>query len=300
MQLLITPLQYSRKQGSRHSPTRSPSALILGMKTHQRPVPAGIIPTRRRAAHCSCLPQTLDVGSRASAVDLESVSTQGFDQPVYTVAAAAELLRVSPRTLGRWLDGDKYRGRVHPPIIRIEPTGSSDLTWAEFVEAGLLAQYRRELSVRLQEIRTVVAALRETYGDPYPLAFHKPWEGPNRRLLVQSQQLNHLSEDLWLVAPATGQPLLLPPADAFLRRVDWSGNEPIAWRPHDDPRSPVRCRPDFRGGRPSINGISTIAIFEHIDGGEPVEDVAEDFNLSTNDAHWALAYEVSHRAPVAA
>ncbi len=223
------------------------------------------------------------------------------NQPVYTVVAAAELLRISSPTLRRWLDGSKDRSRAHsPPIIRIEPTGSNELTWAEFVEAGLLAQYRRELRVRLQEIRAVVAALRENYGDPYPLASYKPWEGPNRRLLVDLQQHHSLSEDLWLVAPATGQPLLLPPADAFLRRIDWSGNEPIAWRPHDDPQSPVRCRPGFRGGRPSIKGISTVAIFEHIDGGEPIEEVAKDFDLSIEDTHWALAYETSYRALPAA
>ena len=228
------------------------------------------------------------------------VSVEVLGQPIYTVAAAADLLRVPLRTVRRWLDGDTYRGRVYAPVIRAEPTGNNELTWAEFVEAGLLAQYRRGLQVRLSEIRAVVAALRETYGDPYPLASHKPWDGPNRRLLVDLQRRCLLSDDLWLVAPATGQALLLPPADAFLRRVDWDDDEPVAWRPHDDARSPVRCRPGFRGGRPSISGISTVAIFEHIDGGEPVEDVAEDFDLPVHDVRWAIAYEVSNRTPAAA
>ena len=222
------------------------------------------------------------------------------DQPIYTVAAAADLLRVPLRTLRRWIDGDEYCGRVYAPIIRAESTGSNEISWAEFVEAGLLAQYRRRLQVRLSEIRAVVAALREEYGDPYPLASRKPWEGPNRRLLVDLQDRHGLSDELWLVAPATGQPLLLPPADAFLQRVDWDGDKAVAWRPHDDAKSPVRCLPDFRGGRPSISGISTIAIFEHIDGGEPVEDVAEDFDLPVEEVRWALAYEVSHRTPIAA
>ena len=228
------------------------------------------------------------------------MSVEILHRPIYTAAVAAHLLRVPLRTLRRWLDGDTYRNRVYAPVIRAEPTGSNELTWAEFVEAGLLAQYRRRLQVRLSEVRVVVAALREEYGDPYPLASFKPWEGPNRRLLVDLQRRHDLSEDLWLVAPATGQPLLLPPADAFLRRVDWHDDRAIAWRPHDDAASPVRCRPGFRGGRPSISGISTAAVFEHIDGGEPVEDVAQDFGIAADDVHWAFSYEVSCRAPAAA
>ena len=221
-------------------------------------------------------------------------------QPIYTVSAAADLLRVPLRTLRRWIDGDEYRGRSYAPIIRAEPTGSNEVTWAEFVEAGLLAQYRRQLQVDLSEIRTVVAALREKYGDPYPLASQRPWEGPNRRLLVDLQERHRLSGELWLVAPATGQPLLLPPADAFVRRVDWDNDRAVAWRPHEDDNSPVRCLPEYRGGRPSISGISTIAVFEHIEGGESSEEVAEDFDLSIDEVRWAVAYEVSHRTPMAA
>ena len=229
-----------------------------------------------------------------------AVSVEMLDRSIYAAAAAADLLRVPVRTLSRWLDGDTYRGRFYAPIIRVEPTGCNELTWSEFVEAGLLAQYRRNLGVRLSEIRAVVAALREKYGDLHPLATFRPWEGPNRHLLVDLQRRLGLSEDLWLVAPATGQPLLLPPADAYLRRVDWDDDEAVAWRPHDDAASPVRCRPGFRGGRPSISGISTAAVFEHIDGGESIEDVARDFDLTVHDVHWAFAYEASCRAPAAA
>lgn len=78
-----------------------------------------------------------------------AVSVEVLDRPIYAVAAAADLLRVPVRTLRRWLDGDPYRGRIYAPVIRVEPTGCNDLMWSEFVEAGLLAQYRRKLRVRL-------------------------------------------------------------------------------------------------------------------------------------------------------
>jgi uncharacterized protein (DUF433 family) len=58
--------------------------------------------------------------------------------------------------------------------------------------------------------------------------------------------------------------------------------------------------PTLRFGRPSIGGISTEAIVEHLDGGEDEEEVAEQFDLSIDDVRWARSYELSRRAPAAA
>jgi hypothetical protein len=70
-------------------------------------------------------------------------------RPMYSEAEAARLLRVPQSTLHWWLDGGTIGGRTYPPVIRKEPTGSRQVTWGEFVEAGLLRQYRRELLVSL-------------------------------------------------------------------------------------------------------------------------------------------------------
>ena len=81
---------------------------------------------------------------------LWGVDVKTLNRPVYSLADAAEILRMSPGTLAWWLDGGERGRRVYPPVIRVEPTGERSLTWGEFVEAGLLRQYRRELGVRLQ------------------------------------------------------------------------------------------------------------------------------------------------------
>ena len=73
-----------------------------------------------------------------------------LDREMYTEAAAARLLRIAPSTLHWWLEGRAPRYR---PVIRVEPTGSRNVTWAEFVEAGLLRSYRREHDVPLKELR---------------------------------------------------------------------------------------------------------------------------------------------------
>jgi hypothetical protein len=58
---------------------------------------------------------------------------------------------VAPSTLHWWLEGRPPRYR---PVIRVEPTNSRHVTWAEFVEVGLLHSYRREHDVPLKELRS--------------------------------------------------------------------------------------------------------------------------------------------------
>ncbi len=216
-----------------------------------------------------------------------------LNRRIYTVANAARILRVTPSTLMWWLDGRTNGARVYPPVIRREPTGERTLTWAEFVEAGLLRQYRKKLGVRLHEIREFVTVLRQELELEHPLVHSRPWVGEGRRLVVDLQQTCGLKPELCLITPVSGQFLLLPPAESFLQRVDWEADVAAAWRPHDDELSPVRCRPGRRFGRPMIKGISTTAIVEHVDGGESENEVADQFNLSPQEVRWAMAYETS-------
>ncbi|MCY4422822.1 MAG: DUF433 domain-containing protein [Acidimicrobiaceae bacterium] len=123
-------------------------------------------------------------------------------------------------------------------------------------------------------------------------------EGP--RLLMRFQEECDLPGDLWLIVAASGQLMQLPPAESFVKRVEWDDDLPVAWRPHDDAGSPVRCRPGRRFGRPAVCGISTLAIFEHVDGGESEEEIADQFDLTVQDVRWAVAYETSRAAPLAA
>lgn len=216
-----------------------------------------------------------------------------LDREVYTEAAAARLLRVAPSTLHWWLEGRPPRYR---PVIRPEPTGSRSVTWAEFVEAGLLRSYRRDHDVPLRELRDFIDRLRQEFGVPYPLADRRPYIGPGRTLLIDLQNRSRLDPDFCLVAVANGLAVLTAPGEEFFDRVDWSGDQPAAWRPHGDPDSPVRVNPLVRFGRPAIRGISTEAIAGELDGGASIEEVAEDYDLDVEAVRWAQSYELSQRA----
>ncbi len=219
-----------------------------------------------------------------------------LDREMYTEAEAARLLRVPQNTLNYWLEGGEQRGRQYKPGIRVQPRGSrASVTWAEFVEAGLLREYRRTHGVPMAELRAFIDRIRQEFGVPYPLADRRPYVS-GKELLSEAQDAVGLSADFCLVAVVRGQYVLTPPADSFYERVTWEGDTAAAWRPHDDPHSPVLMRPDSRFGRPSVKGISTEAIWEHSEAGETVDDIASEFDLADDDVRWALAYEISARA----
>jgi uncharacterized protein (DUF433 family) len=216
-----------------------------------------------------------------------------LEREMHTEAAAAALLRVAPSTLHWWLEGRLPRYR---PVIRVEPTGSRVVTWAEFVEASLLRSYRRDHEVPLRELRDFIDRLREEFQVPYPLADRRPYVGSGRRLLIDLQGRSHLDPDFCLVAVVNGQEVLTAPGEEFFERVDWQDNEPAALRPHDDPLSLVRINPLVRFGRPAVGGISTEAIAGELEAGASVEEVAEDFGLALDAVRWAASYELSVQA----
>lgn len=218
-----------------------------------------------------------------------------LEREMYSEAEAARLLRVAQSTLHYWLEGGVHRGRKYRPILRMQPHGDRTVTWAEFIEAALLRQYRRHHKVPMPELRTFIDLLRTATGVPYPLAHHQPFVA-GKELVYKAQDQTGLEAELCLVAAVRGQLVLTPASQAFVERVVWDDDVATAWRPHDDPRSPVRMSPEMRFGRPAVSGVSTEVLWEHSEAGEDVSETAEAFALSTDEVRWALAYETSLRA----
>ncbi len=221
------------------------------------------------------------------------MSVRLLDRELYSAREAARLLRMPPSTLMWWLEGRPADG--YPPVIRSEPTGSSNVTWGEYVEAGYLREYRRR-GVRLQDLRPVIDRLRERFGVPYPLAHFKPYVGPGRRLVFEIEQELGVDAGLRMVVDAgSGQLLLTKPAESFLEQVEFAaGGQRWAERIYPAGKSStVVIDPDFSFGAPTVAGVRTEVLAELVDAGEPIEDVAADFGLDVKLVKQALAYEWS-------
>lgn len=224
--------------------------------------------------------------------------TTVLDREMYSEAEAARLLRMSASTLHYWLEGGTFRGKVYSPVIRAESRGGARrVTWAEFVEAGLLRGYRKQ-NVPMAGLRAFIDELRDSFQVPYPLAHLRPFVS-GRDLVLQAQERAGLNADYWLVVSGgmhRRQLLLTAPADSFLTRVEWDDDIATGWRPHEDTQSTVRIDPDLRFGRPNVGGISTEVIWEQSLGGLDPEEIAEMYDLALSDVRWALAYEYASHA----
>jgi uncharacterized protein (DUF433 family) len=220
-----------------------------------------------------------------------------LEREMYAEAEATRLLNVAHSTLHYWLEGKTGRGgKVHRPVIRREPKGTgAAVSWAEFVEAGLLRQYRRQLKVPLPELRAFIDLLRTGFDVPYPLADRRP-DASGKALVLEAQEAAGLPGDFWLVTVAAGQLLLTPASESFLRRARGEGEVATGWRPHEEQDSAVLIDPTVRFGRPAVGGISTEVIWEHSEDGEDDDEIAEVYGLIPREVAWALAYEKPRRA----
>lgn len=218
-----------------------------------------------------------------------------LEREMYTEASAARLLRVAPATLHYWLEGRSRDAKIYKPVIREEATGSNRVTWAEFVEAGLLRQYRRAHNVPMIELRAFIESLRDRLGVAYPLAHARPFVS-GHQLVLEAQAAAKLDADFALVAEVSGQYILTTPAQEFYERVTWEGDLATRWRPDSNPNSPVIVDPDVRFGAPSVGGISTAILREQDLAGEDEGDLAETYGLSVAQVRWALAFEMANAA----
>jgi len=225
-----------------------------------------------------------------------------LERPLYDEVLASSVLDVPRSTLHWWLEGGERRGKVYPPVLRVEPTGSNEVTWGELVEARYLRAYRKDFGVKLGSLRAFIDLLRESVGVPYPLAHARPWVGPDRRLLIQAQRDADLDPELSpCYEPSSGQVLLTPPAQSFLERVefDQEGNGVVVRLHPAGKESPVIIDPEVRFGSPSVAGIPTDTLDEMVRAGDSIESVASGYGLSLDDVVAALDFERIRRQPAA-
>lgn len=223
-----------------------------------------------------------------------------LDRVLYSTSEAARLLGVHSRTLKNWLEGYRVRGIFYPPVIREEPTGSDEVTWGEFVEAGLLAEYRKVHDVPMQHIRPVVDDLRASYGIPYPLAHHRPYTA-DRELVFELQSKAEIEERFGFVVYRSGQLVLNAPAETFLHKVEFEDDVARRYRP-GGAGSPILIDPDRSFGIPTISGIRTEVLYEEFEAGDSIDLIAQAYDLDRDVIEEAIRYEAPRgkEAPQAA
>jgi uncharacterized protein (DUF433 family) len=215
-----------------------------------------------------------------------------LDRPLYSTYEAARLLQLHGQTLKRWLEGGRVSGTFYAPVVRSEPKGRDEVTWGEFVEAGLLKEYRGKVS--LQHLRTMVEGFRQKYDVPFPLAHFKPLVDISKRKLVVgvtegTVENVHTQQLQWQKA-----------AENFLEKVDFDAHGVAARLLPRGKRSPIVIDPEVTFGIPQIRGIRTETLMEEFASGEPIAAISETWDLQVPDVEAALQFEASLRPAKAA
>ena len=141
-----------------------------------------------------------------------------------------------------------------------KPPARRRSAWAEFVEAGLLRQYRRIHNVPMVELRNFIDSLRHRLEVPYPLAHERPFVS-GRQLVREAQEEAGIDGEYALVAEASGQYILSAAAQEFFERVTWSTarlsvGDPMPVRNHrlSSIQSALRCTLSGRDQHRSLVG----------------------------------------------
>ncbi|MBV8311890.1 MAG: hypothetical protein JO344_16020 [Planctomycetaceae bacterium] len=222
------------------------------------------------------------------------------DRPVYGFGQVDHILGVKGGTSQRWIDGYKRAGKTYPPVIRPERTGEETVTWGEFIEARLLAEYRDE-GVPLVKMRPAVEKLREELNTRYPLASAKTWLAVEGRELVRKvQDTVGLDRRLRLVVVRNDQQMLdwATHAEEFRRSLHWDHAHPGPEKQVVDSLSPDAAIPEVvvnplrRFGEPTTQGVPTEVIRELYVAGDPIEMIADLYQLSRHLVEAAVRYEL--------
>jgi uncharacterized protein (DUF433 family) len=215
----------------------------------------------------------------------------GTDEAIYTIAEAARLLRLKPNTLRYWLEGMTRQGHRYEPVIRRTATGSGEVSWPEFIEAGWLSEYRQS-KVALPELRDFVTRARDEFGVEYPFATEKPLKS-GRDLVRRIQDDTALPHDLQLVRYRDDQLILTEVGNLFVSKVEFDVETTGAIRYWPRGRDKlVVIDPLVNYGAPTVNGIRTEALFEQIRAGQDFARVASDWGLDVSVVQRAFEWEV--------
>jgi len=228
---------------------------------------------------------------------LHKMSVTVLERPIYGMWQVDSMLGLHGGTARRWIDGYERRGHLYPPVIREERTGVEVVTWGEFVEARLLANYRSK-GVPLVKMRPVVERLRQELRTPYPLAAARLY-ADGGELVQQVQEEVRLERGLHLVVVVrTGQIAasttdFAPPVKDFLEHVGFDDGGEYAAKIFPLGRdTAVALDPDYAFGAPAVGSVRTDVLAEEFRAGDSIESIADGYGLSREQVSDALRFEL--------
>lgn len=207
-----------------------------------------------------------------------------LDREMYVFSQVDRLLDIASGTAKRWIDGYERSRQRYEPLVRPERTGSDIVTWGEFVEIRLIAEYRSN-GINVARMRPALMALREEFGTSYPLATAEPFlSTEGREMVMRVQDETGLRPSLRFVVRNQQSMLgLSMEVQRFHQDADYEDTTEVR-RLRLLGTSTVVMDPEYGFGEPTIKGrrLLVSAIAEALATGERREDIKELWGI--NDA----------------
>ncbi len=210
---------------------------------------------------------------------------------IYTLPDAARILDLPPAKLYRWVAG--YAAHRDDPkrftvgAFAVEEEGwDRHFNFLTLIEVFTVAQLRGH-GVTPMTLRNARDELSDRYETPYPFAM----EG----LLVSGRKmLKELGEEVYLELGTNGQQAFVKFIEPFCFKIEFDAASQLAERffPEGEDRMVV-VDPRHAFGRPVIAGtnITTEALASLANGGERMEDIADDYGLTLAQIESAIRFE---------
>lgn len=219
-----------------------------------------------------------------------------LDREVYTYSEVDRLVGLRGGTARRWINGYQRGGKSYDPILRVASKDTSWVTWGEFVETRMLAEFRD--NVPTARMRAAIENLRRTFEIEYPLAHLRPYLSVHQRDLTIAGQDVGLSDEEMVVR--TGQRLLGGArwlVEHATLRQDETGEKIIAELPADRDYPDIVINPLRYSGQPTFVGrrVSVVTIAGMAESGERPEDLAADYGLSLQQVRDAVEYSKKYK-----
>jgi uncharacterized protein (DUF433 family) len=218
-----------------------------------------------------------------------------LEHAVYGLGQVDRLLGLKGGTAKRWIEGYTRGGKTYPPVVREQPTAQEIVTWGEFVETRLLAEFR-DAGVPTVRLRPAVERLRQRLQTRYPLAHARPFlDVEGRELVWKVQESVGLEHELQIVVVRNDQIVLTDPAQRFA--------DSASFRPTDGVVELLRpvtaigevvIDPLRQFGEPVVgtSSVRTEIITEQVRAGESIDAIADLYDLDRASVEAAIRYEL--------
>jgi uncharacterized protein (DUF433 family) len=204
------------------------------------------------------------------------------NRPAYSVGEAASYVHMSPATLQSWALGRKYPiadgEKTWPALFEIADRDARRLSFANLVEANVLAALRRDHRIAMPKVRAALDFVRERLRVNRPL-LDQQFETDGVDLFVE-----HYGN--LINASRSGQHALEEMIRAALRRIERDdAGFPIRLfpiGPRASERSPyVAFDPMIAFGRPAIVGAGAPVevVYDRFEAGDSTDDLAADYGV---------------------